>query len=125
MNAPTPSSERCPYSSSTPPEPPLLPNIAWKERVRMNHGCSSCPRLPSGFSRLCSGPAPKPSSETEKPATRTFVITPLSDCDLQSVAWVAPLILYCKQFIGAYDERPPLGVSYQPDVGDARRPVEP
>src|SRR6185312_5419262 len=70
------------YSSSTPPEPPLLPNIAWKERVGMNHECSSRPRLPSGFSRLCSGPAPKPSSETEKPATRTLVILP-------------PIILLC------------------------------
>jgi hypothetical protein len=33
--------------------------------------------LPSGFSRLCSGPAPKPSSEIEKPATRTFIISTL------------------------------------------------
>src|SRR5579862_9599859 len=44
-------------------------------RVPNIHWCSSCPRLPSGFSRLCSGPAPKLSSEIEKPATRTFVIT--------------------------------------------------
>src|SRR5580692_4830894 len=44
-------------------------------RVPNNHRCSSRPRLPSGFSRLCSGPAPKPSSEIEKPATRTLVMT--------------------------------------------------
>src|ERR1700733_13388151 len=55
-------------------------------RVPNIHSCSPSPRLPSGCSRLCSGPAPKPSSEIEKPATRTFVMaTPshighLSDC---------------------------------------------
>src|SRR5690349_1645530 len=32
--------------------------------------------MPSGFSRLCPGPAPKPSTETEKPATRTRVMLP-------------------------------------------------
>src|SRR5690348_4871547 len=45
-------------------------------RVPKSHWCNSSPRLPRGFSRLCSGPAPKPSSDTEKPPTRTFVITP-------------------------------------------------
>src|SRR6185437_3450336 len=45
----------------------------------------SRPRLPSGFSRLCSGPAPKPSSETENPATRTFAMTAFPDCHPQSV----------------------------------------
>jgi hypothetical protein len=44
-------------------------------RVPNIHWCSSRPRLPSGFSRLWSGPAPKPSSEIEKPATRTLGIT--------------------------------------------------
>src|ERR1700722_6086788 len=58
-----------------PSEPPSLPVIARNMRVPNIHWCSSCPRLPSGFSRLCSGPAPNPSSEIEKPATRTFVIT--------------------------------------------------
>src|SRR5690348_8000221 len=48
--------------------------MARKVRVPKNHRCSSRPPLPSGFSRLCSGPAPKLSSEIEKPATRTFVI---------------------------------------------------
>src|SRR5215469_9834069 len=74
MKAPKPSIERCAYASSTPSEPPPSPVIARKVRVPKNHWCSSRPRLPSGFSRLCSGPAPKPSSEIEKPATRTFVI---------------------------------------------------
>src|SRR5437762_4983476 len=99
MKAPNPSIERCAYLSSTPAEPPLLPNIAWKERVRMNHGCSSCPRLPSGFSRLCSGPAPKPSSETEKPVTRTFVITKslpsLSASRIEAVWVVTWLMTMC------------------------------
>src|SRR5690349_832504 len=58
-----------------PSEPPLWPNIALKVFVPKNQRCSSVPRLPSGFSRLCSGPAPKPSSEIAKPATRTFVMS--------------------------------------------------
>src|SRR5271170_6909831 len=75
MNAPNPSIERCAWASSTPSEPPSLPIIVRNMRVPNIHACSSRPRLPSGFSRLCSGPAPKPSSEIEKPATRTFVMT--------------------------------------------------
>src|SRR5262249_11854368 len=65
------------------------PVIARKVRVPKNHWCSSRPRLPSGFSRLCSGPAPKPPSEIEKPATRTFVIRhslpyqPSHDCNIK------------------------------------------
>src|SRR5580704_18652970 len=63
-------------------------------RVPNSNWCSSRPRLPSGFSRLCSGPAPKPSSEIEKPATRTFVmanafhIGHLSDCRQRVRYWV-------------------------------------
>src|SRR5579859_329309 len=57
-----------------PSEPPSLPIIARNIRVPNIHWWSSRPRLPSGFSKLCSGPAPKPSSEIEKPPTRTLVI---------------------------------------------------
>src|SRR6202030_2835951 len=35
----------------------------------------SRPRSPRGFTRLCSIPAPKPSTEMENPPTRTFVIS--------------------------------------------------
>src|SRR5258705_5573931 len=49
--------------------------MARNMRVPNIHWCNSRPRLPRGFSRLCSGPAPKPSSEIEKPATRTLGIT--------------------------------------------------
>src|SRR5215471_15653597 len=93
MKAPKPSIERCAYASSTPPEPPPSPVIARKVRVPKNHWCSSRPRLPSGFSRLCSGPAPKPSSEIEKPATRTFVIRhslpyqPSQHCEEGNTVW--------------------------------------
>src|ERR1700722_1126885 len=57
-----------------PSDPPTLPIIVWNICVPNIHRCRSSPRLPSGFSRHCSVPAPKPSSEIEKPATRTFGI---------------------------------------------------
>src|SRR5690348_13997685 len=81
MKAPNPSIERRAYSSSIPSEPPSLPVMARKVRVSRNHRCNSIPRLPRGFSRLCPGPAPNPSSEIEKPATRTRVMTPSTACD--------------------------------------------
>src|ERR1700722_14494945 len=77
MNAPNPSIERGAEAWSTPSEPPAFPIIVRNIRVPNIHSCSSRPRMPSGFSRLCSGPAPNPSSEIEKPATRTFVMTTL------------------------------------------------
>jgi hypothetical protein len=51
------------------------PCIARNVLVPKYHRCNSVPRLPRGSSMLCSGPAPNPSSESEKPATRTFVMT--------------------------------------------------
>ena len=44
-----------------------------KSRFGKNQPCNSWPRLPSGCSMLWSGPAPKPSMETAKPATRTLL----------------------------------------------------
>src|ERR1700687_3510513 len=65
-------------------------------RVPNIHWCSSSPRLPSGFSRLWSGPAPKLSSEIEKPATRTFVITH----SLVSAIYLMPSTEVYRQLLG-------------------------
>ena len=50
-------------SSSIPVSPPSIPCIARKLRVANAHPCRSIPRSPSGFSRLCRGPATYPSSD--------------------------------------------------------------
>src|SRR5690606_32639191 len=55
--------------------PPSAPNTwRWMVRVPNAQACSSVPPLPSGSSRLWSGPAPNPSREIAKLATRTRVI---------------------------------------------------
>jgi hypothetical protein len=59
-DVPKPSSAR---RLSTPRSPPSLPCIAWKNRVGKSHSMISVPRLPSGCSRLWSGPAAYPSSD--------------------------------------------------------------
>src|ERR1700734_436767 len=60
MKAPKLSIARCPKWSSMPPVvPPSCPVIGRKLFVWKNHENISCPRLPSGASRLCSGPAPR------------------------------------------------------------------
>src|SRR6476660_7138521 len=46
--------------------------------------CSSIPRLPSGSSRLCSGPATKPSSEIDIWHVVSCTNTLPSGCDLQA-----------------------------------------
>src|SRR5579862_6583397 len=75
-------------------------------RVPNSQRCSSIPPLPSGFSRLCSGPAPKPSSEIEKPATRTFVINHTTDCASQPVA--------CPHYLNHFTGIPVLGTDFRP-----------
>src|SRR3954471_21767809 len=47
---------------------------------------TSLPRLPSGFSRLCSGPAAKPSSEIDIWQVVSGIAGPSNDCDLQAPA---------------------------------------
>src|SRR5215218_2989941 len=69
IQAPTFAKPAAANSSSAPVEPPGLPTIAWNVRVGNIHSCSASPPTPSGFSRLWSGPAPKPSAETLKQAT--------------------------------------------------------
>src|SRR5437868_2948917 len=54
--------------------PPSSPNICRKVRVSNAQPCSACPPTPIGWSRLWSGPAPKPSIEIEKLATRSLGI---------------------------------------------------
>jgi hypothetical protein len=66
MTAPKPSIEWWAKVSSTPSEPPPLPNMALKVFVPTNQRWSSVPRFPRG-----SRPAPNPSSDKENPATLT------------------------------------------------------
>ncbi len=72
IEAPNPSMARRPNVSSGPVSPSSFPIIARKVFVGKNHWNISGPRTPSGFSRLWSAPALKPSSETLNPATFTF-----------------------------------------------------
>src|SRR6202790_720075 len=79
MKAPKPSIAALAKRSSVPPS---FPTIDLKARVGKNQFINSGPRLPRGCSRLWSGPAPKPSMDTPKPATRTLLIGPPFDCEL-------------------------------------------
>src|SRR5262245_15129636 len=63
-------------SSSMPVSPPSFPPIAWNMRVGKIHSWSASPPTPSGSSRRCRGPAPKPSSDTEYAATRSLDMGP-------------------------------------------------
>jgi hypothetical protein len=67
IQAPTLSKPLAAKSSSGPVVPLSLPNsMRWKVRVGNTQSCSASPPRPSGCSRLCAGPAPKPSIETLK-----------------------------------------------------------
>src|SRR5690242_681134 len=57
---------------STPVSPPAPPCMAWKARVGNTHSMISVPMTPSGFSRLWSGPAEKPSREPPNARTRSL-----------------------------------------------------
>src|SRR5690348_5937466 len=73
IHAPMPEKPCSAWSLSTPVSPPSPPPcMALNIRVGKTHSMSSGPRTPRGCSRLWSGPALKPSSETEKLATRSF-----------------------------------------------------
>ena len=71
IQAPTFSKLRVANWSSTPASPPSWPNIVRKVRVLNAHSCRAIPFTPSGFSALCLGPAPKPSSDSENARTLT------------------------------------------------------
>jgi hypothetical protein len=58
IHAPTPAMLRAANASSAPVLPPAWPNMRLKVRVGMAQSMSCRPPLPSGCSRLCSGPAP-------------------------------------------------------------------
>src|SRR4051794_14355893 len=74
IQAPTFSKDWAAKSLSTP----WLPSAKWcilaKAAGFINQECSSRPRMLSGFSRSCRGPAPKPSSEMENALTLTLLI---------------------------------------------------
>src|SRR5688572_8565240 len=73
IQAPTLAKPRAVKSSSMPVAP-SCPDILRNVRVPNIHSCSASPPMPSGSARLWSGPAPYPSSETEKQATPSFDI---------------------------------------------------
>src|SRR5271154_1674189 len=83
MKAPKPSAAALAKRSSIPPS---FPTIDRKARVGKNQFINSWPRLPSGYSRLWAGPAPKPSMDTPKPATRTLPMGPPFDCELAKLS---------------------------------------
>ena len=59
IHAPRFSKPRAAKASSTPVVPSSFPNrLRWKVRVGQSQPCSSVPPSPSGWSRLCSAPAP-------------------------------------------------------------------
>src|SRR5262249_51695125 len=74
IQAPTLAKPRRAKSSSMPVVPPPCPCIALNIRVGKHQPNSPGPPTPSGFSRLCSGPAPNPSRETPKACTRPLLM---------------------------------------------------
>src|SRR5690606_19144901 len=75
IQAPTVANPCWAMSLSTPVSPSDNPRTrVRKARVGKNHSCSASPRIPSGVSRLCSGPQEYPSKEMERLSTLSFDI---------------------------------------------------